>query len=156
MNIGALPIVCLCSISLTNVAIMMLLAAVGVRAAADLRANLREFMQASERVLRAHGLTRERYELLLAIKGAPDGSERSTVGQLAELLGVAQSSVTQLVRRAEDAGLLRREVSGSDARVRYLRLTSNGERRLARAVAALGPERERLAEICSRLRSSVD
>ena len=132
------------------------LSAAEFRAAAELRASLRNFLQSSERVLDAHGLTPERYELLLAIKGAPDGSERSTVGQLAEVLGVAQSSATQLVRRAEDAGLLRREVSGSDARVRYLRLTSTGERRLARAVAELEPERERLAQICSRLAGTLD
>lgn len=156
MNPGVLPIVCLCSISLWQITVAMVLAATGVRAAAELRANLRDFMRASDRVLRAHDLTPERYELLLAIKGAPDGSERATVGQLAEALGVAQSSVTQLVRRAEDAGLLRREVSTSDARVRYLRLTSKGERQLAKAIAALGPERERLAEICSRLQGSLD
>jgi DNA-binding MarR family transcriptional regulator len=114
---------------------------------------MRRFLQASERVLRAHGLTPERYELLLAIKGASEGDERVSVGALAEELGVAQSSVTQLVRRAEDAGLVGREVSSADARVRYLRLTRKGERRLARAVAALRPERARLAEIVARLAS---
>lgn len=126
------------------------------RAAAELRAGLRDFLRSSERVLGAHGLTRERYELLLAIKGAADGSERATVGELANVLGVALSSVTQLARRAEDAGLLRRQVSGTDARVRYLRLTRTGERRLARAVADLGPERERLADVCARLAGSLD
>lgn len=127
------------------------LPAAGFRAAAEMRASLREFLQGSQRVLEAHGLTSERYELLLAIKGAADGSERASVGQLAEVLGVAQSSVTQLARRAEDAGLLRREASGSDARVRYLKLTGTGERLLASAAAELGPECERLAQICARL-----
>jgi DNA-binding MarR family transcriptional regulator len=117
------------------------------RAAADLRARLRGFLQSSERVLRAHALTSERYELLLAIKGAADGSERATVGDLAVVLGVAQSSVTQLIRRAEDAGLVRREVSSRDGRVRYLRLTAEGERQLAGAVVELRPERDRLLQI---------
>lgn len=53
-------------------------------------------MRASERMLRAHDLTPERYELLPAIKGAPDGSERATVGQLAEALGSHRSIVTKL------------------------------------------------------------
>ena len=117
------------------------------RAAAALRAGLRQFSQASERALQRHALTPERYELLLAIKGAEDGQERVTVSELTAALGVAQSSVTQLVRRVEDAGLLRREVSTSDARVRYLRLTKRGERQLAKAVAELREERARLAAI---------
>ena len=121
------------------------------RAAAALRAALRQFSQASEHALQLCGLTSERYELLLAIKGVEDGSERATVSELTAALGVAQSSVTQLVRRVEDAGLLRREVSTTDARVRYLRLTAQGERRLGEAVAALHEERTRLAEIVSQL-----
>ena len=124
------------------------------RAAGELRASLRAFAQSTERVLRAEGLTPERYELLLAIKAGED--HRATVGGLAEALGVAQSSVTQLVRRAEDAGLLHREVSSADARVRYLRLTKKGERTLARAVAALTPERATLSEIVARLGSQAD
>lgn len=121
------------------------------RAAAALRAALRRFSQASERVLQRYGLTTERYELLLAIKSAENDSERVTVSDLTLALGVAQSSVTQLVRRVEDAGLLRREVSADDARVRYLRLTKRGERQLARAVGDLGQERFRLTAILSEL-----
>jgi DNA-binding MarR family transcriptional regulator len=121
------------------------------RAAAALRAALRRFSQASEHTLAQYGLTSERYELLLEIKKAGGGSGRATVSELRAGLGVAQSSVTQLVRRAEDTGLLRREVSSSDARVRYLLLTAQGERQLAGAVAALHEERTRLAEVVSQL-----
>lgn len=120
-------------------------------AAAALRAALRQFSQASEQVLERHGLTTERYELLLAMKSSENGEDRVTVSELTSALGVAQSSVTQLARRAEDAGLLRREVSPSDARVRYLRLTRHGERKLAQAVAELGEERTQLAAILSEL-----
>jgi DNA-binding MarR family transcriptional regulator len=67
----------------------------------------------------------------------------ASVSELTATLGVAQSSVTQLVRRVEDVGLLHREVSASDARVRYLRLTKLGERRLAKAAAGLREERDR-------------
>jgi DNA-binding MarR family transcriptional regulator len=117
------------------------------RAAGELRGRLRTFAQSTERVLRAQGLTPERYELLLAIRTGED--EGATVGGLAEALGVAQSSVTQLARRTEDAGLLQREVSSADARVRHLRLTKKGERALARAVAGLRPERASLMEIAA-------
>jgi DNA-binding MarR family transcriptional regulator len=75
------------------------------------------------------------------------GGEGSTVGQLAEALYLANSTVTQLVRRAENLRLVRRELSDRDARIRYLRLTEEGERRLAAAVADLGGERARLTRL---------
>src|SRR6059058_1965924 len=91
-----------------------------VIAAADFRAALRQFLRRSERVARQAGLTPQRYLLLLMIKGASDGSEQSTVTALAERLQLAQSTVTELVRRAEEAGLIRREPSRSDGRVAHL------------------------------------
>ena len=115
--------------------------------AAELRAALRRFLRTSEQVARRHRLTPQRYALLLMIKGAPDASERSTVTELAERLQLAQSTVTELVSRAEAAGLVVREPSPEDGRVAYLRLTVEGERRLAGAVADLGPERRRLRRI---------
>ena len=57
---------------------------------------------------------------------------------------MGQTSVTQLARRAEKLGLLRREQSANDRRVRYLHLTSEGERRLAAAVADLRGDRDAL------------
>lgn len=117
------------------------------QAAASLRAGLRRFSQAGDQVLRQHGLTSERYELLLAIKAMQEDGLPATVSELAAVLGVAQVSVTQLVRRVEDAGLLSREVSPADARIRHLKFTRRGERQLARAVTALAEERARLTRI---------
>src|SRR5256885_16572134 len=74
--------------------------------AAEFRAALRQFLRRSERIARSSGLTPQRYLLLLMIKGAPNGSEQSTVTQLAERLQLAQSTVTELVRRAEGVGLV--------------------------------------------------
>jgi DNA-binding MarR family transcriptional regulator len=122
------------------------------RQAAALRAGLRAFAQGSERILARRDLTPERYELLLAINSAQADGERVAVSDLTGLLGVAQSSVTQLVRRAEDAGLVRREVSDSDARVRYLLLSDHGEQALALAVGDLREERARLAALLKQLR----
>lgn len=65
-----------------------------------------------------------------------------------------QSGVTQLARRAENLGLVRRELSRDDARVRYLRLTRRGEERLTKAVANLGRERARLLSILAELDSA--
>jgi DNA-binding MarR family transcriptional regulator len=112
--------------------------------AAKLRAALRRFGHESARVLDKHGLTTERYELLLAIKARSDDSDQATVAQLAEDLQLAASSMTQLARRAEDAGLLYRRVASKDARIRYLLLTDTGAAKLDAAASELGPERHRL------------
>ena len=122
--------------------------------AAELRAALRRFLRSSEQVARRHRLTPQRYTLLLMIKGAPDGSERSTVTELSHRLQLAQSTVTELVRRAEGVGLIARQPSAEDGRVAYLKLTAEGERRLARVVADLGPEQRQLGEVLREVRPS--
>src|SRR5256885_8644492 len=126
-----------------------------VIAVADFRAALRRFMRRSERVARSSGLTPQRYLLLLMIKGAPGGGEQSTVTELADRLQLAQSTVTELVRRAEEVGLVEREQSASDGRVAYLRLTPEGERRLGRAFTDLAAERRELREAFERLDEST-
>lgn len=115
-----------------------------VRATAAFRASLRRFERTSEQIGLERGLTPRRYLLLLMIKGSPDGSERATVSELAERLQLAQHTVTELVARAEEAGLVTREASARDGRVCYLRLTKEGEHRLARAFIDLDTERRRL------------
>jgi DNA-binding MarR family transcriptional regulator len=114
---------------------------------AAFRRALRSFLRSSERIARANGLTPQRHLLLLMIKGAPDGSESATVTDLVERLELAQSTVTELVQRAEEIGLIRREGSDTDRRVARLRLTDKGERRLARVFHAHEDERHRLAQL---------
>ena len=103
-----------------------------VIAVAEFRSALRHFLRRSEKVARQSGLTPQRYTLLMMIKGAPDGGEQSTV--------------TELVRRAESAGLIDREQSQRDARVAHLRLTPEGERRLLLSFTELETERAQLRE----------
>jgi len=114
---------------------------------ASLRATLRQFLRVSEHAARRHGLTQQRYLLLLMIKGAPDGSQRSTVTELSERLQVAQSTVTELVARAEQVDLVTREPSPRDRRVVHFSLTPEGERRLEAVLLELRSERERLARM---------
>lgn len=110
--------------------------------AARLRVALRLFHRQSETITRNHGLSPRHYELLLLIE-ASDGS-RSTVSELVALLQLTQSTVTELVQRAEDGGLLQRRQSPADGRIVHLTLTDEGSRRLAGALVELGPERQRL------------
>jgi DNA-binding MarR family transcriptional regulator len=118
---------------------------------AEFRVALRRFLHGTERVAREVGITPRWYLLLLLIKGAPDLTERSTVTELAARLRLAQSSVTELVARAEQAGLVRRERSSEDGRVVYLRLTGEGEERLAQAFESLAAERRALREAIAEL-----
>jgi DNA-binding MarR family transcriptional regulator len=117
-----------------------------IMAVAAFRSALRHSLRRSEKIARQSGLTPQRYMLLMMIKGAPDGGEQSTVTELSERMQLAQSTVTELVRRAEGAGLVEREQSQRDARVAHLRLTPEGERRLMRSFTALATERARLRE----------
>lgn len=127
-----------------------------VIAVAEFRAALRSFLRQSERIARRSGLTPQRYLLLLMIKGAPDGSELSTVTELARRLQLAQSTVTELVSRAEEAGLVAREQSGMDGRVAHLRLTGEGERRLRDCLTTLDVERRQLRDAIESLTSERD
>jgi DNA-binding MarR family transcriptional regulator len=124
-------------------------------AVAEFRAALRAFLRRTERIARQSGLTPQRYLLLLMVKGAPDGSEQSTVTELSERLKLAQSTVTELVSRAEETGLIEREQSQTDARVAHLRLTEEGERRLMQAFTGLATERSNLRNAFAHLDAEV-
>ncbi len=121
--------------------------------AAALRAALRRFLRQSEMITRNHGLSPRHYELLLMIQAAP--GHQSTVSTLVDQLQLTQSTVTELVQRAEDGGLLTRRQSAEDGRVVHLSLTDEGERRLEGALADLGPERHRLLALIRPVESSL-
>lgn len=126
------------------------------RAAASLREGLRRFMRRSEEIAAQNGLTPRRQLLLLLIKGAPDGSQRATMTDLADRMQLAQNTVTELVARAEAAGLLTRETSPGDRRRVFLGLTAEGERRLSGSVAGLRGERGRLMALVRALPGEDD
>ncbi len=112
--------------------------------------NLRAFLRRSELVARQHGLTPQRYQLLVMIAGATDG--RSTTTELSERLHLAQNTVTEHVRRAEDAGLITRETSAEDGRVVHLTLTPEGDRRMRATMADLRSDRVVLEAVLGALR----
>ena len=110
-------------------------------AVARFRAALREFDREAEDAARAAGLTPQRYLLLLMTKGAPDGTERATVSDLAERLKVEPHAVTGAAIRAERAGLVTREPCTEDRRRMWIRVTAEGERRLDLVASALARQR---------------
>jgi DNA-binding MarR family transcriptional regulator len=114
-----------------------------VRAAA-FRSELRRFLHRSDAVAAEVGLTPQRYDLLLQLKASPTG--HSTVTELGRRLQLRQTAVTELVKRAEEAGLIRRRRSESDRRVFLLELTEDGDERVTRAFDALRRDRAAFAE----------
>ena len=113
--------------------------------AAKFRAELRRFLRRSEDAARANGITPRQHLLLLQIEGAPE--QTTTVSELVSTLALTQSAVTELVQRAEGAGLVERATSSEDARVVNLTLSELGKQRLAAVHDALGPERAQLRRV---------
>lgn len=118
--------------------------------AAEFRSALRQFLRRSEEISRRHGLTPRQYLLLLMIKAAEKGPEPATISSLVERLALTQSTVTELVQRAEEAGLVTRRQSAEDGRVVHLFLTPVGAKRLQAAFDELGAERALLAQAIRR------
>jgi DNA-binding MarR family transcriptional regulator len=119
--------------------------------AAEFRRLLRRFLAHGDAAARRVGLTPQRYLLLLVIKGAPDRSETRSIGQLCDDLQLAQSSVSELVDRAEAAGLVARSATNGDARV-LVRLTPRGEDRFQAGLSAVRAERHQLLKHLDRAR----
>ena len=123
-----------------------------VRRIAAFRFALRRFERTTELAAQSAGLTARQYILLLAVEGAPGGTRRATIGELADALQLAQSTITGLVDRAASAGLVAREAGERDGRVVYVAVTPLGRSRLERAIEALDADREAMAEAAAALR----
>ena len=108
-------------------------------------------MRRSEEISRRNGLTPRQYVLLLMIGAKDHELEPATITDLVERMALTQSTVTELVQRAEEAGLVRRDQADHDGRVAHLTLTPDGERKLAAVHEDLRPEREALAELFTQL-----
>ncbi len=80
---------------------------------------------------RGHGLGLSEYRALGELAQAADGELR--MQELAEALGLNQSSVTRLVARLEQAGLTRRDLCPGDRRGVYSVITEAGRARVAEA-----------------------
>lgn len=77
--------------------------------------------------LQRHGLGLSEYRALCHLSTADDGELR--MQELADLLGLNQSSVTRLVGRLETAGLTRRDLCANDRRGVYTVITEAGRAR---------------------------
>ncbi|MGA1989097.1 MAG: MarR family transcriptional regulator [Candidatus Sulfotelmatobacter sp.] len=100
------------------------------QALAEFRYQIRKFLHFSERAVQAAGLERGQYQLMLAIKGMPEGV-RPRIRELANRMQIQHHSAVELINRLEAGGYVRRERAQDDRREVLLALTPKGERVLA-------------------------
>jgi DNA-binding MarR family transcriptional regulator len=97
------------------------------QALAEFRYQIRKFLHFSERAVQDAGLERGQYQLMLAIKGMPEGV-RPRIRELANRMQIQHHSAVELVNRLEGGGYVRRERAVEDRREVLLALTPKGER----------------------------
>ncbi|MBV9483507.1 MAG: MarR family transcriptional regulator [Acidobacteria bacterium] len=103
------------------------------QALAEFRYELASFLRRRRRAAQNAGIEPQQYELMLAIKGLPEGKKPS-IKQVAEQLRLQHHSAVELTTRLVDRGLVRRERSLEDRRSILLSLTKEGERALDEVV----------------------
>jgi len=114
------------------------------------RTSLRRFLHWSQTQARGVGMTPAHHQLLLAVKGH-QGRKGPAIGDLAGYLLLRHHSTVELVGRAEAAGLVERWSDNDDGRIARVRLTAEGERRLARLASANLDELQQLAPVLDQL-----
>ncbi|NUP27871.1 MAG: MarR family transcriptional regulator [Nocardia sp.] len=85
----------------------------------------------SKQMQRQHGIGLSEYQALCRLSRADDGELR--MQELAELIGLNQSSVSRLVARLESAGLTHRDLCPKDRRGVYTVITEQGRAVQAKA-----------------------
>jgi len=97
---------------------------------AELRYQIRRFLHFSEQAARDASLEPRQHQLMLALKGLPEGV-RPRIGELADRLQIQHHSAVELVNRLSAAGFVRRRRNDQDRREVLLDLTPRGERLLS-------------------------
>jgi DNA-binding MarR family transcriptional regulator len=96
------------------------------KAMAELRYQIRRFLRFSENAARQAGIEPQQHQLLLAIRGLPDGAS-PTIGVLAERMQLQHHSTVELIDRLVDRNFVCRLRSTDDRRQVLVKLTHDGE-----------------------------
>jgi len=96
------------------------------KAMAELRYQIRRFLRFSENAARQAGIEPQQHQLLLAVRGLPEGL-KPTIGVLAERMQLQHHSTIELIDRLVDRGFLCRLRATDDRRQVLIKLTHDGE-----------------------------
>ena len=105
------------------------------RALAEFRYQIRRYLAFGEQAIKAAGLRSRQYQLLLALKGLPEGME-ATITNIADRLGIRHHSAVELVNRLEKRGFVRRQRSDVHRSFVFVLITKEGETVLQKLVAS--------------------
>jgi len=96
------------------------------KAMAELRYQIRRFLRFSENAARQAGIEPQQHQLLLAVRGLPDGA-RPTIGVLAERMQLQHHSTVELIDRLAERGFLVRLRATDDRRQVLVKLSRDGQ-----------------------------
>lgn len=96
------------------------------QALAEFRYQIRRILRFSEEAAYATDLEPQQHQLLLAIKGLPQG-RKAAVGEIAERLQIRHHSTVELIDRLVKRGLVERHRDDEDQRRVIVSLTPQGE-----------------------------
>jgi DNA-binding MarR family transcriptional regulator len=121
----------------------------------EFRVGIRRFVRWSEEQATAAGIAPSQHQLLLAIRGHR-GDEGPSIRDVADALLLRHNSAVELVDRAVEAGLVKREFDRADQRIVRLRLSRHGARALEDLTARHLEELERFLPGIGRLWHGID
>ena len=98
----------------------------GYRQLAEFRCRIRQFLRFSEEAARSQGIEPQQHQLLLAIKGLPEGIP-PTVKTLSHRLYLRHHSTVELVDRLVEHGAVKRRHNDQDHREVFVELTGHGQ-----------------------------
>jgi DNA-binding MarR family transcriptional regulator len=113
-------------------------------ALAEIRYRIRRFLVFSEASAREVGVEPQQHQLLLAVRGMPEGVP-PTIGRVAERLQIQHNSTVELVNRSCDKGLLEKHASAGDRREVRLQITARGMRLLEKLAVSHRTELQKAA-----------
>ncbi|MFL6353226.1 MAG: MarR family winged helix-turn-helix transcriptional regulator [Bryobacteraceae bacterium] len=99
------------------------------RKLSEFRYRIRQFLHFSEEAARLSGIEPQQHQVLLAIKGLPEGT-RPTVTAVSSRLCLRHHSTVELINRLVERGVVIRRHSEEDRREVLIELTARGEQLL--------------------------
>lgn len=93
------------------------------------RYHIRRFLRFSENAAKHAGIEPQQHQLMMAVKGVPEG-EQPSIRYIAERLQIRHNSAVELVDRSEARGLVKRHSDPTDLRRVIVQLTPAGEKLL--------------------------
>ena len=121
---------------------------------AEFRRQIRGFLHFSEATARQHSIEPQHHQLMLAVRGLPEGV-KPTIRELASRMYIRHHSAVELVNRLEHTGAVTREPGEDDKREVWIRLTTAGRAALRKLALTHREELERSGPRFAQALSSV-